>query len=353
VRALDAHRPRFRWRGAQVVELAPAVRTMLTALFHAHDTDKDGALSATELQELLSTAPYSPWEAPQWKASAETVAGGLTLKGFMARWALKTMLEPEDTFTFLQYLGFQGDVHAALHISKRRAAERAKGHVERATLKALVLGAPQSGKSAALDHFIGLPFRKTPALVQPDKRFTAKEVELEGRPVTLTLHEPSPKEMEGVLVDSAELARADVALFVYDCTSPASFEFTSRQLHRLAEMDCGVPCVLVAAKHDLAALPEVQEAISVLAAQVPAVCEELAIPAPLPLSLRAGDASAVYQKLLEAVVRPASHVPETPRMRTAKANHAAVTKAYTYIALSAAVGVVAVLVYRWGRIRSG
>jgi hypothetical protein len=52
-----------------VVELAPAVRTMLTALFHAHDVDNDGALSATELQQLLSTAPYSPWDAPQWKVS--------------------------------------------------------------------------------------------------------------------------------------------------------------------------------------------------------------------------------------------------------------------------------------------
>jgi Ras family protein T1 len=77
----------------------------------------------------------------------------------MARWALKAMLEPEDTFTFLQYLGFQGDVHAALHISRRRPLERTKGHVGRSTLKALVLGAPQSGKSAVLDHFIGLPFR--------------------------------------------------------------------------------------------------------------------------------------------------------------------------------------------------
>ena len=79
----------------------------------------------------------------------------------------------------------------------------------------------------------GLAPAQTPALVQPDKRFTAKEVEVDGRSVTLTLHEPSPKEMDGVLVDRAELARVDVALFVFDCTSPASFDFTSRQLHRL------------------------------------------------------------------------------------------------------------------------
>jgi hypothetical protein len=67
---------------------------------------------------------------------------------------------------------------------------------------------------------------------------------------------------------------------------------------------------------------------------------------------QAGDGAAVYAQLLAAITRPEGYVPETPRMRAARANHAAVTKAYTYIALSAAVGVMAVLVYRWGRTRS-
>ena len=70
-----------------VVELSPKGFQFFTELFSKYDSDKDGALTATELDELFRTSPGIPWKKFGYPSTSITNnAGNLTLQGFLAQW---------------------------------------------------------------------------------------------------------------------------------------------------------------------------------------------------------------------------------------------------------------------------
>ncbi|CAO1622591.1 unnamed protein product [Sympodiomycopsis kandeliae] len=91
------------------VELSPYGYSFLTDIFEAHDKDRDGALSESELSELFATAPNGkhPWvdsEFPHTTVTDEN--GAVTLQGWLAQWSMTTLLDYKVTLANLAYLGY-------------------------------------------------------------------------------------------------------------------------------------------------------------------------------------------------------------------------------------------------------
>mmetsp|Transcript_34896 Transcript_34896/g.66641 ORF Transcript_34896/g.66641 Transcript_34896/m.66641 type:complete len:634 (-) Transcript_34896:588-2489(-) len=330
----------------QVVELSAVGIDFLHELFHTFDRDQDGLLSGVELQELFSTAPYNPWESEKWTLCAETGAqGSITYSGFISRWVLMTMLESEKTYALLLYLGFTGDWQSAFCVSKRRYHERLRGQSTRSVFKCVVLGGHGAGKSSILDGLTGQPYIDNAAgSTQSGMRIAAKELQVDGRSLFLTLHEPSAQEVELVLSDRDRLCTCDVALFVYDSSSEASLDTAARQLKQLADLDCSVPCVFIGAQAD--SIGMAYERSDAVATKIVDSCTEMRIPSAIPISDKVGDTGSLYKELLHVACKPDGRIPETPCMRESKLHQAAMAKTYTYIAVGAALGVIAVVLYR-------
>ncbi|KAK3269808.1 hypothetical protein CYMTET_21764, partial [Cymbomonas tetramitiformis] len=307
----------FERRADQCVELTDQATDFLTSIFHRFDKDSKGALSGVELEELFATAPCSPWEEPRWARCAEStgVHAALTLSGFMAQWALTTLLEPEKMLAYLHYLGFtadQTDPQVAFRISKRRKHEKRKGRFSRNIFKCVVLGAPGAGKSALLDSLIGQPFREVPGGAKASERMAVAALETEGLPPSkrmVAMLEPEPATAAHLLQSPEDLQTYDVATFVFDSSSPASFRSTSAQLSAMVQMDCEVPCVLVAAKDDAKGISKD------LNEEVAAFCTSLNMSLPVSISIKDGDSANIHSRILNVAMHPDEFVPKTAAMR--------------------------------------
>lgn len=172
------------------VELSPLGYHFFTELFETFDKDQDGALNASELDELFSTSPGNPWTA-KYKFPDSTVAddsGAVTLQGWLAQWryvsrpfsshyisspwrihkSMTTLLEPKTTLSYLAYLGYPTSPSSptspstsaleALHITRPRSQDRRKGKSTRNVFLCYVCGAAGSGKTSLLRAFAGKPF---------------------------------------------------------------------------------------------------------------------------------------------------------------------------------------------------
>ncbi|CAN1246875.1 Mitochondrial Rho GTPase 2 [Linum grandiflorum] len=82
----------------QSIELKTEAIDFLRGTFRLFDIDNHGALRPSELDELFSTAPESPWNGAPYKDTAETTSqGNLTLMGFLSEIFLRRV-----TFIFVE-----------------------------------------------------------------------------------------------------------------------------------------------------------------------------------------------------------------------------------------------------------
>ncbi|KAI3771713.1 hypothetical protein L6452_02880 [Arctium lappa] len=104
----------------QSVELTSEAVEFLRGVFSLFDIDGDGALNAHELEDVFSTAPESPWtEAPYASAAEKNALGGLSLDGFLAEWALMTLLDPVLSVENLIYIGYADSFLKFIHQPSR------------------------------------------------------------------------------------------------------------------------------------------------------------------------------------------------------------------------------------------
>ena len=139
-----------------------AARSTFSQFLTLFSQDKDGALNATELEDLFSTSPGNPWAA---NTSPDTTivneAGAITLQGWLAQWSMTTLLEPRTTLAYLAYLGLEHPTTAALQITHPRRTDRKRGKSSRNVFLAYVCGAAGSGKTSLLRAFAGKGYRET------------------------------------------------------------------------------------------------------------------------------------------------------------------------------------------------
>ncbi|GJP55606.1 hypothetical protein CLOM_g14555 [Closterium sp. NIES-68] len=343
----------------QSVELSTKALEFVCARFRAFDNDQDGALNTSELNNLFSTAPNSPWEeAPYLGAAEASPSGALTFSGYLSLWSLMALLHPERAIEYLLYLGFPSDLApSALTFTRRRRSDRKAGSTQRRVLQCLVVGPAQAGKTALLNSLLGRPFEPSHIKCSEDERFavnlistdpqahsssssssssssttTASSLSSSTRDsssiasqdlgtvasssTVLVLREVHPDALPRLLAEPNWLAACDVAAFVYDSSSQGSWEKAVGMLQEVAgraeATESEMPAVLVAAKNDL----EPHPAIFTQSAQL---CTEMGVAAPVPVSSLLHDVNELWVRLADAARKPHVGIPETSASRSSKA----------------------------------
>ncbi|XP_004493665.1 mitochondrial Rho GTPase 2-like isoform X2 [Cicer arietinum] len=322
----------------QSVELTGEAVEFLNGIFRLLDTDKDRALRPAEVDKLFCTAPESPWnDAPYKDAAERTDMGYLSLNGFLSQWALMTLLDPLCSLANLIYIGYSGNPAAALRVTRRRSVDRKRQATKKNVFQCYVFGSKKAGKSALLDALLGRSFSNsyTPTTAQ---KFATNAIELiGGTRKTLVLREIPESEVSIVLSNQDYLAACDVAVFVYDSSDQYSWKKSRDLLEKVAGQGdltgYRVPCLLIAAKDDLTPYPRaVQDSVK--------VTQELGIEAPIHVSMKLGDSSNVYNKIVRAAEHPHLSIPETEIGKKRKQYHRLLQNSLIFASVGTAMAVV-------------
>ncbi|TFY74601.1 hypothetical protein EWM64_g9410 [Hericium alpestre] len=230
------------------VELSPLGYQFFTDIFETFDKDHDGALKATELDDLFSTSPGNPWQSyPDITVADDT--SGVTLQAWLAQWSMTTLLDHRTTLSYLAYLGYPDEPRTdALVVSRPRKQDRRKGKSTRNVFLCYVCGAAGSGKTSLLRAFAGKPLTEA---YTPTKKMLSvvNSVDIDGSEKYLVLQEFGSKYEAETLGNSKKTDLVDVMVYVYDSSDTNSFSYISylRQKYNLDH----IPTIFVATKSDL------------------------------------------------------------------------------------------------------
>ncbi|RZC50327.1 hypothetical protein C5167_018753 [Papaver somniferum] len=264
---------------------------------------------------------YSPWsEAPYEESAEKTALGGLSFDGFLAQWALMTLLDPVKSVANLIYIGYQGGTASVLRITRRRRLDRKKQQSDRNVFQCFVFGPKGAGKSSLLNSF--------------------------GNKKTLILREIPEDGVRRLLSSKKSLADFDVAIFVHDSSDEKSWKRATELLVDVATHgeDTGfeVPCLIIAAKDDLDPFPlSIQKSTR--------VSQDMGIEAPIPVSMQLGDLSNVFRRIISAAEHPHLSIPETEARRNRKKQYRQfVNRSLMFVSGLAACRVYAARKNTWG-----
>ncbi|KAK6915568.1 Mitochondrial Rho GTPase 1/3, EF hand associated, type-1 [Dillenia turbinata] len=327
----------------QSAELTSDAVEFLKGIFCLYDIDGDGALRPSDLDDLFSTAPESPWSEPPYEDAAQkTALGGLSLYGFLSEWALMTLLDPAGTMANLIYIGYAGDPSSAIRITRKRRVDRKKQQSDRTVLQCYIFGPKKAGKSSLLNSFLGRPFSDsyTPTT---DERYAVNVVDQPGGRKTLVLREIPGDGVNKFLSNKESLAACDIAVFIYDSSDEASWKKATELLVDVAShgeaTGYEVPCLIVAAKDDMDPYPmAIQDSTR--------VSQDMGIEAPIPISSKLGDFDNVFRRIISAAEHPHLSIPETEAGRSRKQYNRLVNRSLMFVSVGAAVAIVGLAAYR-------
>ncbi|KAK6911535.1 Mitochondrial Rho GTPase 1/3, EF hand associated, type-1 [Dillenia turbinata] len=327
----------------QSVELTSDAVEFLKGIFCLYDIDGDGALRPSDLDDLFSTAPESPWSEPPYKDAAQkTALGGLSLDGFLSEWALMTLLDPAGTMANLIYIGYAGDPSSAIRITRKRRVDRKKQQSDRTVLQCFVFGPKKAGKSSLLNSFLGRPFSDsyTPTT---DERYAVNVVDQPGVRKTLVLREIPEEGVKKLLSNKESLAVCDIAVFIHDSSDEASWKKATELLVDVAShgeaTGYEVPCLIVSAKDDMDPYPmAIQDSTR--------VSQDMGIEAPIPISTKLDDFDNVFRRIVSAAEHPHLSIPETEAGRSRKQYNRLVNRSLMFVSVGAAVAIVGLAAYR-------
>ncbi|KAF5820504.1 putative small GTPase, EF-hand domain pair, EF-Hand 1, calcium-binding protein [Helianthus annuus] len=328
----------------QSVELTSEAVDFLIRIFSLFDSNNDGALQDSELDELFSTAPESPWDEAPYKNSVErTEFGDLRLSGFLAQWDLMTLLDPLKSLAYLIYLGYTNDPTTALRVTRKRTLDAKKQQSDRHVFQCFVFGPKNAGKSSLLSSFVGRPFQNTHGLTG-NQSYTVNAVDqLRGTKKTLILHEIQEDDVKQFLSSKDSLAACDVAIFVYDSSDEYSLKRASALLMDVArrgeDTGYGVPCLFIALKDDLDSYP-------MAVRDSEAICREMKIDAPIRISIKKREMNNIFWRIVNAAERCHLSVPETEYGRNMKQYRHLVNRSLVFASVGAAAAVIALAAYR-------
>ncbi|KAD3336603.1 hypothetical protein E3N88_32122 [Mikania micrantha] len=328
----------------QSIELTSEALDFLMGIFSLFDSNNDGALQDSELDELFSTAPESPWDEAPYKNSMErTELGDIRLSGFLSQWALMTLLDPAKSLAYLIYLGYTNDPATALRATRKRTLDVKKQQSDRHVFQCFVFGPKNAGKSSLLNSFVGRSFQNSHGS-SGYQSYTVNAVDqLRATKKTLILHEILEDDVKQFLSSKESLAACDVAVFVYDCSDEYSLKRASEFLMDVArrgeDTGYGVPCLFVAAKDDLDSYP-------MAIRDSEAICQELKIDAPIRISVKKREMNNIFWRIVNAAERCHLSVPETEYGRNMKQYRHIVNRSLMLASVGAAAAVIALAAYR-------
>lgn len=288
------------------VELSPKGYQFFTELFTKFDRNGDGALTWNELDELFATCPKNPWTASGFpETTLLNEEGALTLQGFLAQWAMTTLLDPQLTLAYLAYLGY-GELTnqptlSALKVIKN--SRRSDTLANRDVFLCHVFGAVGCGKSSLLRSFLNRPFNSE---YVPTTRpaLAVNSVEIGGRERFLVLKEIGP--FNGcdlqLLQDESEATRADVFCLLYDASDANSFSFLLNLLSTHALVFSQRPLLLVATKSDCDLVPQRGSP------QPDQFCRDQGLERALSINLKSNQTADLFSLLLTQALHPTSFI---------------------------------------------
>ncbi|KAF9483383.1 mitochondrial Rho GTPase [Pholiota conissans] len=284
------------------VELSPLGYQFFTEIFEIFDKDQDGALNASELENLFSTSPGNPWAAQKFPdTTLSDDAGAVTLQGWLAQWSMTTLLDHRTTLAYLAYLGYPDEPRtAALQVTRARKIDRRKGKVTRNVFLCYVCGAAGSGKTALLRAFAGKPFS---AVYEPTNRVVSvvNSVDIAGSEKYLVLQEFGSRYEAETLRNQKKTDIADVIAYVHDSSDTNSFSYISnlRQQYSLDH----IPTLFVATKSDLDLALQRHEV------QPDVYCRRLGLQVPVAVSVKTGQTADVFHAICSIAMNPMSAIP--------------------------------------------
>ncbi|KAG4981876.1 hypothetical protein JHK87_026625 [Glycine soja] len=279
----------------------------------------------------------SPWnDAPYKDAAEKTDMGYISLNGFLSQWALMTLLDPKRSLANLIYIGYNGNPAEALRVTRRRSVDRKKQTTERNVFQCYVFGSKHAGKSALMYSLLGRPFSNnyTPTTVE---QYAANVIELKGVTRKILILREIPEDgLLQFLSNQDCLAACDVAVFVYDSSDEYSWKKSRDLLEKVVRQGeltgYRTPCLLIAAKDDLAPVPRtVLDSVK--------VTQALGIKAPIHVSMKLGDSSNVYNKIVNAAEHPHLSIPETETARRKKQHNQLLHHSLIFALVGAAMAV--------------
>ncbi|XP_019197482.1 PREDICTED: mitochondrial Rho GTPase 1-like isoform X1 [Ipomoea nil] len=328
----------------QSMELTSEAVEFLKGIFSTFDDDKDGVLRNSELDDLFSTAPESPWEETPYKEAVErTPLGGLSLSAFLSEWALMTLLEPSQSLANLTYIGYNCDSASALCVTRRRSVDRKKQQSDRNVYQCFVFGPKYAGKSSLLKSFLGRPFTDD-YVPTSEERYVVNAVDCPGGiKKTLVLREIPEDGIKKLLSTKESLASCDIAVFVYDSSDEYSLKRTSELLMDVARQGevtgLSVPCLFIAAKDDLDTYPmAIKDSTKIF--------QYFGIDSPIHISVKERDLNSVFSRIVNAAEHPHLSVPETEVGRNQKRYRQLINRSLMVASVAAAIGVVGMAAYR-------
>ncbi|XVE73150.1 hypothetical protein DITRI_Ditri11bG0094100 [Diplodiscus trichospermus] len=312
----------------QSVELTVEAISYLREVFRLHDSDNDGSLQPSELDDIFLTAPESPWTVdPYLDAAERTSEGNLTLNGFLSEWALMTRLDPSCSLANLICIGYVGDQTSALRVTRRRSVDCKKQRTERNVFHCFVFGPKRSGKSALLNSFLGRPFSSNYTPTNGVRYATNVVEDIGGTQKTLILQE-IPEGVKKLLSKKECLAACDVAVFLYDSSDEYSWKRARELLLDVArqgeESGYGVPCLLIAAKGDLDPYPMALKNSA-------RVTQQLGMEAPISVGLKLKDSKNVFSRIIRAAEHPHMSIPETEKGKKRKQYRRLINSSFIFV----------------------
>ncbi|KAH8114388.1 mitochondrial Rho GTPase [Phellopilus nigrolimitatus] len=294
--------PRFDVPADCSVELSQRGYQFFTDTFQLFDKDQDGALSATELDELFDTSPGNPWSNqnfPDTTIASDT--GAVTLQGWLAQWSMTTLLDHKTTLAYLAYLGYPETPQTnALLVTSPRKKDRKKGKVTRNVFLCYVCGAAGSGKTSFLRAFVGKPYLK---VYEPTTKMISvvNSVDINGSEKYLVLQEFGSKYEPEALRTSKKTDQADVIIYVYDSSDTNSFSYISnlRQQYSLNH----IPTLFVATKSDLDLAQQRHEV------QPDVYCRRLNLQVPVAVSVKDVQMADVFHVISGIALNPLRSIP--------------------------------------------
>lgn len=294
----------------QSVELSAKGKGFIEDLFSAHDKDKDGMLSPSDLKSFFGECPDGAF------AHANEIRGRrltepcdeegkpdhMTLNGFMARWAMFVMDCPQDAMLSLLYLGYQDPLPTALTVTKSRKRDRYARAVSRNVLNIALLGGEGGLKTDVIRGLVDMGAEgKDEAYVA-----SAAEVESESEKKTLVMHYVPESDIDGgsLGLSNERLEKIDVVCLVFDAESEASYE-KCRVLYEALQSrkpDIRIPVVFVAGVGPGTGSGVLDEADR--------FCEEQMIPVPVRVDVKEGEFGNLYEDLLGVGLYPQVACPD-------------------------------------------
>ncbi len=293
--------PNLRVPEGSSVIISPKGYKFLTDLFTSHDKDHDGTLSWSQLEELFLTTPENPWLALGFPETTLTDEhGSVTLEGFLAQWAMTTLLNYKVTLEYIAWLGYEdGSTTEALKvISNGKRLTRYRERQQRDTFLCWLFGAPGSGKSAICRNFIRRPF--TPSYMPTlTPNHVVNSVPCGGTEKYLVLEEISTHASldKEILADQSLVDMVDAVCYVYDQSDPNSFNYivSVREAHPQLKQ---FPSIVLMTKSDKPAVIQKSTHNPV------DYCKSEGLIGPIAVSAKEENLESVYSEIVQVAVKP-------------------------------------------------